>query len=302
MSDVKSHEPLITYAQNREDIIIDAFFPDVKEGFYVDVGANHPVGDSVTKFFYDKGWRGINIEPIKALHKKFEELRPDDTNISIGVSNKSGKANFVEFENGGISTFSEATSKGYKKEAKVRKEYEVKIDTLASILSEHKVGKIHFLKIDIEGYEYEALEGADWKRFRPEIVCIEANHVDRDWRSILEENDYRLVFFDGLNEYYLEKKSAKREEYFKKNFPATLVASPIISFGWHEAIIGISKQLENVQGALDGSNDSNKQLGKDIEIYRAEIKEREAELAKYSKNTYLVKRFFGNTKRMFMPK
>lgn len=36
----------------------------------------------------------------------------------------------------------------------------VTIRTLDSILSEHKISKVDFIKIDIEGYDYEALEGA----------------------------------------------------------------------------------------------------------------------------------------------
>jgi peptide methionine sulfoxide reductase MsrB len=63
---------IISYAQNREDVIIDAFFPDLKKGFYVDIGAADPNYDSVTKFFYEKGWSGINIEPNPQLFKLLE--------------------------------------------------------------------------------------------------------------------------------------------------------------------------------------------------------------------------------------
>jgi hypothetical protein len=54
---------LVSYAQNREDILLRAFFDPKEVGFYVDVGAYDPDDDSVTRLFYDRGWRGINIEP-----------------------------------------------------------------------------------------------------------------------------------------------------------------------------------------------------------------------------------------------
>ena len=42
-------------------------FGGKRSGFYVDVGAGHPTEDSVTRHFYDLGWRGINVEPINPL-------------------------------------------------------------------------------------------------------------------------------------------------------------------------------------------------------------------------------------------
>ncbi len=67
---------IITYAQYNEDIILKALLYDVKKGFYVDVGANDPDDDSVTKLFYQNGWNGINIEPIESLHKELIRSRP----------------------------------------------------------------------------------------------------------------------------------------------------------------------------------------------------------------------------------
>lgn len=56
----------ISYAQNYEDVMLHRALKGVEKGFYIDVGANDPVQYSVTKAFYERGWRGINIEPIDA--------------------------------------------------------------------------------------------------------------------------------------------------------------------------------------------------------------------------------------------
>ena len=58
----------ISYAQNNEDVLLWRALGHVRDGFYIDVGANDPVEHSVTKAFYDAGWRGISIEPLPAFH------------------------------------------------------------------------------------------------------------------------------------------------------------------------------------------------------------------------------------------
>ena len=54
---------MISYAQNQEDVMLARALAGTTNGFYIDVGAHDPVIDSVTKMFYDRGGRGINVEP-----------------------------------------------------------------------------------------------------------------------------------------------------------------------------------------------------------------------------------------------
>lgn len=61
---------MISFSQNREDVLIERVFRK-PSGFFIDVGAWHPVSESVTKYFSLAGWRGINIEPDAEL---FAEL------------------------------------------------------------------------------------------------------------------------------------------------------------------------------------------------------------------------------------
>src|SRR5262245_11749665 len=82
--------PRISYAQNQEDILLDRLFKDQPRGTFVDVGANHPVLDNNTYFFYVRGWRGYNLEPIRRLHALFLEQRPEDTNLAVAASDAEG--------------------------------------------------------------------------------------------------------------------------------------------------------------------------------------------------------------------
>lgn len=93
-----------SYAQDCEDIILYCVLKDIEKGFYIDVGANDPEIISVTKAFYDRGWHGINIEPIHAVCAKLVQERPCDINLCIGCGKERGKMDL--YERGMGSTFS----------------------------------------------------------------------------------------------------------------------------------------------------------------------------------------------------
>lgn len=254
MNNLNQHY-LISHAQNREDIILSGFFRDVSTGFYVDIGANDPAIDSVTKLFYEKGWNGINVEPIDQLYKKLVNSRPRDINLNIGISNKSGDMVFREYGKfHGLSTFSKDIYTDYDKLAKSSKdyddfkEYSVKIKTLKQIFKENKVNVINFMKVDVEGYEYEVLKSNDWSVFRPQVICIEANHISKDWRPFLIKNKYTVVFFDGLNEYYVAEEAQTIKEKF--SYIETMLPTPIIDY----RVVGVIEHYKNEKLKADAQN------------------------------------------------
>ena len=95
---------MLTYSQNYEDIILDRFFRHKEAGFYIDVGAHDPEDISVTRKFYERGWRGINIEPLPVSVEKFRKTRPEDVNLQLAVAAKKGKRVFYQLE--GVSSSS----------------------------------------------------------------------------------------------------------------------------------------------------------------------------------------------------
>jgi FkbM family methyltransferase len=198
----------VYYSQNREDLLLEAFFPDTKNGFYVDIGAYDPDYDSVTKLFYKKGWNGINVEPQLSRYEKFVKVRSQDVNLNCGVSDKKGSLTLRAYKNGGLSTFSDEIKDSYNKEPDPNvSDYEdvkVPVLTLKDIFKEHAAKTINFMKVDVEGLEYEVLAGNDWDIYRPQVLCIEANHIIKDWKELIKKNGYTCVFFDGLNEYYVD--------------------------------------------------------------------------------------------------
>lgn len=203
---------ITSFAQYNEDIILAALLHDVDKGFYIDVGANYPVIDSVTKYFYDRGWHGINIEPVKGLYADLKTARPRDINIHCGLGETEGTATLREFQDRpGHSTFDSQQKQQHQEKST---DYAVPIKTLEQVFQDNKLSKVNFIKIDVEGYEYEVVSGNDWEKYRPEIICIEANHMVKDWTKILLSNKYKLFIKDGLNEYYVAQEAWERTEGF----------------------------------------------------------------------------------------
>ena len=209
---------MITYAQNFEDVLLERVFKGQGAGFWIDVGAWDDTLDSVTKHFYDKGWRGVNVEPVPSYWQKLEQGRPRDTNLNIALLDKLGATIFYEIPQTALSTFDRQQAERHRANGFDVLEREVKVSTLALICAQHAEHRpIDFLKLDTEGTE---LQGGDWKRFRPRIVVIEAtqpcspeptHHV---WEPFLLEQGYLFAYFDGLNRFYVREEEPQLMGHF----------------------------------------------------------------------------------------
>jgi FkbM family methyltransferase len=203
------------YSQYYEDYILAYVFKDDKKGYYIDVGANDPNIDNVTRYFYEKGWRGINIEPIVDKFNKIVQCRPGDSNYNCGISNKEGKMTFYqESDSGsqGLSTFDKEDAEKFKRERGINfKEISVPVTTLDKILAKVSPPEITFITIDVEGFEKQVLQSIDLVKYKPFVFCIEATEPMTEipsymaWEKLLMDNNYVFAMFDGLNRFYVHK-------------------------------------------------------------------------------------------------
>ena len=215
---------MLSFAQNFEDVMLERLFFGRTDGFYVDVGASHPIDLSVTKHFYDKGWSGINIEPLQAKYRLLAEHRPRDTNLNVAIGNSTGPLSFAEvILNDALSTFDAARAAALEAGGFEVRRYDIEVIGLNSILDRYATGRnIDFLKIDVEGHEASVLASIDLSRWRPKVLLVEAvgpmdefpgwDKFDplqranwRQWEEGVISNGYLAAHFDGLNRFYLRE-------------------------------------------------------------------------------------------------
>ena len=163
-----------SYAMDGEDIAVNLFNKKKDKGFYVDIGAHHPIQRNNTHLLFKKGWEGINIDVNKFSIDLFNFLRPRDLNLQIAVSDKEGEISFF-FQK----KFSQLNTTD-KETAKENfqgnfQEKIVKCQTIQNILdnSKYKNKKIDFLNIDVEGAEMKVLNTLNFKIYDPSLICIE---------------------------------------------------------------------------------------------------------------------------------
>ncbi len=201
---------VISYAQNFEDVMLWRALQHVGVGYYVDIGANDPVVDSVTRWFYEQGWSGINIEPVTHWFDKLCQDRPRDTNLQLAVSSQPGPLMLYDIPDTGLATLDPTVATTHRQSGCSVQEISVPVQTLDAVLGEHAQGReIHFLKIDVEGAEHDVLQSASLHSIRPWIILVEAtaprspvtNH--HLWESLLTTRGYQFAYFDGLNRFYV---------------------------------------------------------------------------------------------------
>src|ERR1700722_12304583 len=111
-----------SYAQSGEDLIVDFIFNHIgiSNPSYLDIGAHHPFYLSNTAHFYEKGCKGINIEPDPELFKLFTHYRKDDLNLNIGIGAGKGNADFYIISTPTLNTFSKHEAEHYINEGDYR--------------------------------------------------------------------------------------------------------------------------------------------------------------------------------------
>jgi len=194
-----------SYSQEGEDMVLKSFFEGKKhyKGYYVDVGAHHPYRFSNTLYFYNKGWKGINIEPTPGAIKSFNLFRRRDINLNIGISDKRDNLTFYCFNEPALNGFSKELSEERNNTSKVYKIIkELKVETypLADVLDKYLPAgqQIDFLTIDVEGLDLQVLQSNNWDKYKPSYILVEdridfSNLSSSEVYNYLEKQGYQLV-------------------------------------------------------------------------------------------------------------
>lgn len=270
---------IVSYAQNREDVVLWRALNHIPKGLYIDVGANDPVQDSITKAFYDVGWSGINIEPLPDEFAKLADARPRDVNLQVAISSSVGHLNLWDFGVRGWATGSPKVYEQRISEGHSAETITVAVRTLTDICEEFVDSDIHFLKIDVEGMEDDVIDSIDLTVFRPWVIVIEATQPDtaKIAKSSFDRKiinfGYRRAQFDGLNIFYVSNEHLELLDKLKT--PANV----------------LDQYMINESELLKQNND---ELGRQIRILTAQCELAESMLAESLEASELLKRELSN--------
>ena len=201
------------FGQEGEDAVLAGLMGQQlpKQGLYVDVGAHHPKRFSNTYKFYQAGWRGINIDPTPGCMAEFQQLRPEDINLEIGVATQSGERAFYCYNERALNGIDNDRRKELADSPyKLEKIINIQTEPLGTILDRHNVElkPPNFLSIDVEGLEMEVLLSNQWKRYPFQWIMVEQRSEDittiiqtRPW-LFLSSKGYKAVACTGRTVIY----------------------------------------------------------------------------------------------------
>ena len=171
-----------SHSQFGEDMVVRFLTNDIKKGFYVDIGAHHPVYYSNTNHFYCKGWQGINIDGTPGTMDIFNVLRSRDINLELLLSpeNKEESVEFYMFDQPALNTFDkEMVDKALANGTRLIEKKTMKTKTLVEVLDSYlpKGTNIDLMSIDVEGLDEAILMSNDWEAYKPKILIFEKHDI-----------------------------------------------------------------------------------------------------------------------------
>jgi len=189
-----------SFAQNREDVIAWDYFARKTDGFFVEVGANHPTELSQTWFLEQRGWKGILVEPLPACCERLRAVRKNSAvcQAAAGAPNQVGEATLNVAASDAWSHLGEANQS-----LPVAARIKVAVRTLESILEEYRAPRVDLLSIDTEGMELKVLLGLDLPRRQPALVVLEDHMETLDLYFHMRRQGYRLVKRTGPNNWWV---------------------------------------------------------------------------------------------------
>jgi FkbM family methyltransferase len=198
------------YSQHDEELLIRHFFDDRRDAVFLDVGAYH-WKDASTTLYLERhlGWSGVAVDALASFEQGYLENRPKTRFFTYIVSDRSGETATI-YVKGAITSTDPKHHEQFQALKRAPVPVEVPTITLDDLLDNEKIEKIDFLSMDIEGGEPTALAGFDIRRFRPELVCIEASlSVREQIEAYFAAHDYERIDayleYDSVNWYYRPK-------------------------------------------------------------------------------------------------
>ena len=198
-----------SYSFNGVDLIIDYIFKNKKNGFYLDIGAQHPISNNNTFLLFKKGWKGINIDLDKKNIDLFNIARPHDINLNFAISETEKEVDlFFYHDSSPINTLNKDIANF--QDAKIKKVKKIQTKVLDNILDDLNLkNQIDYMNIDVEGHETQVLKGFNISKYKPSVISVEyldlnmkkLEFKNNDINNLLDSEFYK--FFIKNNYYFV---------------------------------------------------------------------------------------------------
>lgn len=223
----KKYYSTASYSQCGEDVCLFSmleteYLPPYK-GFFIDIGALHPLRFSNTQFFYDRGWKGINIDATPGSMIEFNKRRPLDINIEAGITDKNDELFYYMFKEPALNSFNEEMAKiNIENGWELLEKRKIKTYSINEILDKYLPAdqKIDFINIDTEGHELEILKSFNFEKYAPNFFLIEdlkfgedsTEYQFSDIYKLLKTNGYKPIARPNITVIWKKQKEEKEEK------------------------------------------------------------------------------------------
>mgnify|MGYP006091593163 FL=1 len=186
----------ISYSLNAVDLIVDYIFKNKNNGFYLDVGSQHPISNNNTYLLFKRGWSGINIDLDKKNIDLFNTARPNNINLNLAISSDvAEKKLYFYHDKSPINTLNKVVSDF--QTASVKEIKRIKTTTLDIALQNLKFNnKIDYMNLDVEGHEMDIFKAFNLSLYKPSVISVEFLDLDMKFLEFKNNNLQRIVNSD----------------------------------------------------------------------------------------------------------
>lgn len=201
------------YSQCGQDkLVTEQLLPSLHGGTFVEIGAHDGVTYSNTLYLErERGWSGVVVEPIPEVFTKLQENRHCQC-LNACIFKTDGTVYFRVLDgysqmlSGIVDEYDERHLERIERELREHggqaREIEVQACTMSSLLTKYDLQTIDYLSIDVEGGEYEVLQGLDFGRVAVKVIGVENNYRDARIPRLLTAKGYVFKAVAG-DEFYV---------------------------------------------------------------------------------------------------
>lgn len=185
-----------SYAQTGEDVVIAALLTRKENGYYVDVGCNHPTRMSNTFALYLRGFCGLAIDGNSEFEPLYRRLRPCDVFVHACVADEKKDVDFRVFRDRALSNMTDMRAFNDPNKYAVTRIEKLTTTRLDDILAQHHSPRtFDLLSIDVEGADLSVLRSINLTTYSPELIVLEAH--DATAKSLANHDAVQFLALHG---------------------------------------------------------------------------------------------------------